>query len=829
MALVFRILVFTIFSTITFIYNINAQNVISGKVLDDNINKPVEFAQLALMNPSDSSIVTGTLSDYNGNFHLETSVSGEYLIRVSFVGYNDQWNMIDIKSGKNRFGTISMQASVTQLEEVEITAAAMLFRSEADRRIFNVENMPVAEGGTAMQLLETLPSVQVDEEGNISLRGSGNILIYINGRPTNLTADETESILEQFPASTIKSVELITNPSARYDAEGVGGIINIILKEQRLIGFNGQVNTSVGTGNKYSGGVLLNLRQNKFNLSANYSYQYREMWEVNESFRENFHEGTSPIIDQDYYTENWTQGHVLRLAGDYEINSASGINVYSSMNYNSRDRERVYNIRNMANISELDSMYVRLLEEDQSRATYEVGAGYIYDNSNGKRLTSNITYSLSSQDRIEYFNQQFFDQNMVEIDSKFQDQFYERPLNNNMFLVEIDYMHNIGDRHRLETGLKSTLRHDNRSQNFGLLNLETEEYEDVVLSGMPISNRFTRDENIYAGYLIFRNMEQRFSYMAGLRAEYTNTEIWQDYGLKSGFLDADGFVPARDTVTTSNYLSLFPSLYLNYELTENQDIQASYSRRIRRPRIGSTMPFLNAQDFYNLRLGNPYLEPAFTDNYEINYIRAWESYMVTAGVFHRQTKNSLTRLFVPFAQGALVTWTNANTRDATGVEFINYLQINSNFDATLTANYYHSIISGELEGISFSNESYSWTLSLLGNMNIPNWFRLQMSANYWGPRVVPQGQINSVFTMNLGLRRNVLNNQGTLSFNVTDLFNTRKFSMETTSGAFYQQRDFYRESRVFTLSFTWRFRNFRENSNGRSSQDNIDGDIDGLF
>ena len=829
MALVFRILVFKIFFIFTFINNVNAQNVISGKVLDDDSNKPVEFAQLALMNPSDSSMVTGTLSDYNGNFQLETSVSGEYLIRVSFVGYNDQWDMIDIKSGKNRFGTITLQPSVTQLDEVEITAAALLFRSEADRRIFNIENMPVAEGGTAIQLLETLPSVQVDEEGNISLRGSGNILIYINGRPTNLTSDETESILEQFPANTIKSVELITNPSARYDAEGVGGIINIILKEQRLIGFNGQFNSSVGTGNKYTGGVLLNLRQNKFNLSANYSYQYREMWEVNESYRENFFEGVSPIIDQDYYTENWRQGHVLRLAGDYEINSASGISVYSSMNYNSRDRERIYNISNMANMSALDSMYVRLLEEDQSRATYEVGAGYIYDNSNGRRFTSNITYSWSNQDRIEYFNQQFFDRDMIEIDSKFQDQFYERPLNNSMFVFEMDYMHNLGDRHRLETGLKGTLRHDSRSQNFGLLNLETEEYEDVVLSGMPISNSFTRDEDIYAGYLIIRNMEQRFSYMAGLRAEYTNTEIWQDYGLKSGFLDADEFVPARDTVTTSNYFSLFPSVYLNYELTENQDIQASYSRRIRRPGVWNTMPFLNAQDFYNLRLGNPYLEPAYTDNYEVNYIRAWESYMVTAGVFHRQTTNSLTRLFVPFAQGAMVTWTNANTRDATGVELINYLQINSNFDATLTANYYHSIISGELEGVAFSNESYSWTLSLLGNMNIPNWFRVQMSANYWGPRVVPQGQINPVFTMNLGLRRNVLNNQGTISFNVTDLFNTRKFSLETTSGAFYQQRDFYRESRVFTLSFTWRFRNFRENGNGRSRPDNIDGDIDGLF
>jgi iron complex outermembrane recepter protein len=212
------------------------------------------------------------------------------------------------------------------------------------------------------------------------------------------------------------------------------------------------------------------------------------------------------------------------------------------------------------------------------------------------------------------------------------------------------------------------------------------------------------------------------------------------------------------------------------------------------------------RDFYNLRLGNPYLDPAYTNNYEVNYIRSWENFMLTGGVFHRKTTNGITRLFVPFEQGTLVTWTNASSITASGMELINYYSFSANTDITLSGNLYHSMVSGELEGDAYRNESYSWTASLLGNFNLPNWFRTQVSANYWGPRVIPQGEIKPVFSMNLGMHRNLLNNQGTISLNVTDLLNSRKFSMETTSDAFYQKREFSRESRVVTLSFTWRFR-----------------------
>jgi iron complex outermembrane recepter protein len=822
--IVFPILIFLIFLS-----HLNAQNIITGVVKDADDRSALEFSQIALMEKQDSTLLTGATSDLNGRFRIETRREGDFLLRVSFIGFQELWMPVTIESGRNNLGEIYLVSGAHQLSEVQVTAAAALFRSEADRRIFNVENMTVAEGGTAIQLLETLPSVQVDEEGRVSLRGSGNVLIYINGRPTNLTSDDTESILEQYPSNAIKEVELITNPSARYEAEGVGGIINIILKEQRLQGFNGQVNVSSGTGNKYTGGVNLNLREGNWNFFTNYSYQYREMWEVTNSYRENFTPGLSPVLDQDYYTENWNQGHLVRFGTEYHFNPNSSLRAYSNINARSRDRERIYNIRSMTSTMNLDSLYVRLLEEDQSQINYEVGADYGWQNENGRRFRASASYAWNNQDRIEYFDQSYFNSIMQEIADRHVDQFYERPLSGSLLVLQADYEENLGEEMRLETGLRTELRFDDRAQNFGQFNQQTGNYQDIVLSGIPVSNAFTYERNIHAAFVSFTDNRGALSYQVGLRGEYTDTEAWQDYGLRSGFLDDENFQPVRDTVTTDSYFRLFPSVFLNYRISENQDIQASYSRRIRRPWTGSMMPFLNAQDFFNLRLGNPYLQPASTNNFEINYIRAWENYMVTGGVFHRYTTDAHSRLFVLFNQGSMVTWNNANTTNATGVEFINYFTWNDNFDATLTANYYYSEVSSEVEGRSFSNESYSWTLSLLGNKNFPGLFSTQLSANYWGPRVIPQGMIRSVFSMNVGLRRNVLNNRGTLSLNVSDVFNTRKFSLETNGNDFSQEREFYRESRILTLSFTWRFRDYRDRNASRNGGNGFEGDMDSLF
>ncbi len=806
----------------------DAQNIVSGMVKDGQTERALEFSQVLLLNPADSSMVNGGITGVDGRFHLEINQSGEYLLNIRFVGYQEAKHLVRVEPGENDLGAFYLLSAATELGEVEVSSVAALFRSEADRRIYNVEQMTIAEGGTTIQLLEALPSVQVDEEGNISLRGSGNIQIYINGRPTSLFSDDTESVLEQYPASLVKEVELITNPSARYEAEGVGGIINIILREERMQGFNGRINLSSGTGHKYNGGINLNYRTNNWNFFGNYSYQYREMWEQTNSFRENFISDFSPVLDQDYYNENWIRGQMLRTGVQYNINGNTSIQLYSNINRSSRDRERTYNIRSMSFPLALDSLYIRNLDEDQSQVNYEFGWTFNWQNDNGHRLSALFTYAFGEQDRIEYFDQQFFDAGLTEIPEKHADQFYERPLNNRMIVAQADYRHNFSDDMHMETGVRTYFRYDERGQNFGQLDRATGEYHDIILNGIPVSNDFTHDRQIHGAYVTLTDNRGSLNYLVGLRGEYTHMESWQDYGLRSGFLDDEHFIPARDTITTDSYFRLFPSVFLSYELPRNQDIQASYSRRIRRPGIGSMMPFLNAQDFFNLRLGNPYLHPSHTDNYEINYLRGWQRFMLSAGVFHRRTTDDHSRLFVLFDKGSLVTWTNANTQNATGVEVIQYLDWSNNLDLTLTGNFFYSEVSSEVEGRQFSNKRYSWTLNLQGSVNIPGWFSSQVSANYWGPRVIPQGEIKPVFSLSAGLRRNVLNNQGTISLNVTDIFNSRKFSLSTTNDQFFQHREFFRESRVLTLGFIYRFGGFRERDNG-VRDNSFERDIEGLY
>lgn len=784
-----------------------SQNTISGIITEHEYNTPVEFAQIALMT-QDSSLIAGAVSDLEGHFSIQTQAEGAMLLRTSFVGYAENWQAISVQKGVNRVGTIALSACSVRLDEIQVSAAATLFRSEADRRVYNVENMTTADGGTAIQLLETLPSVQVDEEGNLSMRGSGNILIYINGRPTNLLSDDTENILEQYPANAIQEVELITNPSARYDAEGIGGIINIILKESRKQGLNGQVNVSAGTGHKYNGGFNLNYRNNRSHIASGYSYRYRELWEETHSYRKRYQSGVSPILDHDYRNRNYTQGHNLRNSFEYALSDMSHLRLFANINYSSRERQRTYRIRSMRNANQLDSLYVRYLDEDQNRINYETGAAYNWRN-NGKSLNFMTSYAFSEQERIEYFDQLYYDAHLNMIPAKRADQTYERPITNQLWLFQLDYEQALFNGHVMESGLKTTWRLDEREQVFNEYNFDSNKY----IEDDWVTNQFSHEEQIHAAYLILRGQSRNWQYQGGLRAEYTLTESHQGH---------------IDSTYIYNYFRLFPSMFVNYSLGQNQDLQFSIAQRIRRPSVTALQPFINAQDFFNLRLGNPYLEPERTLNTEINYLKSWEHYMLTAGVFNRYTTHGLARVFILLDDATMVTWTNANTHNATGLELINYVTLNDNFDAIFTANVYHAEVSGSGEGGAYSDQSYSWSLSLLSNFNLPGWFSTQVTAGYQGPQVIPNGVIQPVFSMNIGLRRNVLDGRGTLSFNLTDVFNSRHFSLETDSQNFYQLREFNRESQIATLSFTYRFQGYTERST-ETREPGFERDMEGLY
>lgn len=785
---------------------------IKGKIADGSNEQPLEFATVSLLKPGDSTLVTGGLSDLDGTFSIPVQ-PGNYLFRVSFIGYGDFFEKVALGDRASvNFGTVKLQPNTQNLDEVVVEGVTSMFETGVDKRTYNVENSIVAEGATAAELLATLPSIQVDDEGGISMRGSGNILIYINGRPSNLSGDDVESILSQFPASSIKEVELITNPSSRYDAAGVGGIVNIILKKNTATGFNGQVNGSIGTREKYQAGVNLNYGKERVNYFFSYNWQDRKRIESGKGTRTSDLEGFSPVLDQNQEGVELEKNHLVRGGVDFSLDPGKTLGVYFQGNFDDETELADIHQRNISSGGSLDSSYYRRNEELSKSSNYEAGLAYNWEiDSLGQKLFTSFAYSRDERSQDEYFGQQFFYGDGEDDPSKRIIQTNERPRTSGFYVAQLDYEKPVGASGGIETGLKGTFGKWNSSQVFAQGDLSTD-FEPVVVDSLTESYDYT--ENIYAAYFTFKNQKNKLGYQLGLRAEYTETL---------------GETEKRGQTIPNNYFDIFPSAYLSYSLGEENALSLNYSKRISRPGIWGLAPIYRVNDQYNVSIGNPYLQPEYTHSFEFGYMKGWERYLLNATAYHRYSTNVETRItYLTDNNVAVQTRENADTRASTGFELINQVQVSKNIDATLTGNFFYSKVNGENIEEGFTNENFSWTLSLLGNAIIPNWFSMQLQGNYRGPIVQPQGQIEPQWSVNLGVKREVLSGKGTVSLNLSDIFNTRNFRITTVDPRFTQSRTFQRETRIGTLSFTYRFGGFKEKKEERGSRREGGDDFGGV-
>lgn len=788
---------------------VSAQDInIKGKVLEAESGNPLEFANVALLDESDSSVVAGGMSDIDGSFNFE-SQPGAYILRIGFIGFDSHFQNLTLGEKRNvNLGNIRLTSDATSLDEVTVEGVTSMFETDIDKRRYDVENSIVAEGATATELLETLPSIQVDDEGGISMRGSGDILIYINGRPSNLSGDDAESILAQFPANSIKSVELITNPSSRYDAAGVGGIINIILKKNEKTGFNGQANVAVGTRDKYNAGVNLNYGAGKVNYYASYSFQDRRTFRESEAYRQNFLPNISPILDQDSYGERFDKTHLIRGGLDYNISDNKTFSFYAQGNFRDRTAFNELNQRSLNSAGNLDSLFVRNQDDTRESTNFETGMSYDWQiDTLGQRLFTSLSFSRDERFQIENYEQLFYNDFNEEVPSNYLLQINDRPQTSNLYVFQMDYEKPFANGGRIESGLKGTFGSWDRIQEFSQGDQNTD-FQPV--RNDTISDTFSFKEDVYAAYASYRNNLNKFGYQFGLRGEYTETISFQGN---------------NDRTVVNNYFNLFPSLYLSYDLGEEESFTANYSRRISRPNLWSLSPFYMVRDLLNLSIGNPFLQPEMTDSYEFGYMKGWERLLFNATVYHRYSTNVLTRVIrLGEDNVAVQTRENASMRNSTGLELINQLQLNNWWDATVSGNFFYSEIIGDNIEQGFNNSNFSWTLSLLSNMAIPNLFSVQIQGNYRGPMVFPQGEIEPMWGVNAGIRKNIMNDNATISLNVSDIFNTRIFRIRNEDTRFVQDRMFNRETRIGTISFTYRFGGFRDQRNGRDDDREFDDD-----
>ncbi|MFL5764719.1 MAG: TonB-dependent receptor domain-containing protein [Bacteroidia bacterium] len=785
---------------------------IKGIILDNKSGAPVEFATVALYKIRDSSLTTGVVAGEKGDFSMQELPFGRYFMKINFIGYKQL--IIDTITIRPRapevnLGMIKLKTSAEELGTVEVTSEKSTLQLAIDKKVFNVEKNIVSEGGSATDVLQSIPSVAVDIDGNISLRGSGNVTVLVDGKPSGITGSSRAAILQQIPASSIESIELITNPSAKYDPDGMSGIINIVTKKNKLSGFNGSVSVGAGTGDKYNAAANISYRNSKINVYANYGFRSNNRTGSGFSYRHNIFADTNYYLNQESHQLNKNSSHNLKAGIDYYINDKNTIGA-----------SVLYNLG-----TEASNAYSTYTENDESNAQ---AAHYMRDETSGN-LNTSIDYNLNYRKTFAKPKQELtFDATYSTAMSDEEEDYLEHdyrlkyasknafPLKQNtttkgangVTTIQLDYTQPLKKQMTWELGAKSIMRNINSD-------FKSESFNYTLSDFRPdtsLNNNFQYSENIYAAYSTLSGNIKKFGYQLGLRAEQAMTE---------------SYLVTTDTKYHKDYFSLFPSVHLSQKLKKDQEAQLSYSRRINRPNTRSLNPFVDYGDPYNLRYGNPYLKPEYIDSYELAYIKYWEKAVLTGTAYYRITHGIIQRIkTLGDSTVSITSFVNLNSSTSYGFELIAKNDLTKWWNTTLSANIFETKIDGENVDADLQNNNFSYIFKLMSNMRIWKNMDIQFTANYMGPTATAQGEVKPIFSMDLGLKKEIFRN-ATLSLNVTDLTNARKMYITASGANFTTEMERRRESRIATLTFSYRFGKLSETKRSNRQKPAGGGEFEG--
>ncbi len=761
---------------------------ISGKLVDEN-KQPVPLATVALLKSADSSVVTGALSDDKGGFVFTLSTSSKYKIKVSTVGYEEVFSKEFIVNETVPFVKVpdlTIKQKTTQLKDINITSTRSSVELAIDKKVYNVDKNIMATGGNATDILRNIPAVNVDIDGNVSLRGSNQITVLIDGKISGLTGSNRQAVLEQIPAGTIESVEVITNPSAKYDAEGMGGIINIILKKNRTNGSGGNISAGVGSRNKYNTTISLNARKDKFAVNASYNYRFNPLYGFGASTRDAYLTDTSFFLRQnnDNFQDNIT--HVTRFGVDYFLNKKTSFYASWVFNYKKSIQTEDVDFYNQNYSRTFNNDYRRSNVNSNIGTTNDINVGFKQLLSKKSELTGSILWSESMTDNgTDYSQIGLSSSNVVHPTVFKQTQFNDQSFRN--IVGQLDFMKPFGSKNKLESGLKATQRLVNGNNIFDQLNNFSGLYESVD----SLKNTFEFNEKVFAGYSTVSLKKGKFGFMAGLRAEFTDYYVYQQ---------------TTNEKFLNDYFRLFPSAFLTYKPTDLLEIQASYSRRLNRPGIGSLNPIVDYTDPLNIRIGNPYLMPEFTNNFEISAIKYLKKHVITATLYNRETIGVFNRFRTILPSGvSIIQFQNLNSAVNTGFELVGKHDLTNWWSVTSNFNYFYTFVDGKnLEG-DLTNYGKSWNAKLISNMRVIKKFDVQVSSNYASPLFMSQGRFFPFYGTDLGLKYDFKSKKGSVTFNVADVFDTRMFRVKQSTKTFDAAFTRKRETQIATLTFIWKF------------------------
>ncbi|MBI1342533.1 MAG: TonB-dependent receptor [Terrimonas sp.] len=789
-----------------------------GKLVDEATGKNLDAVSVRLYvirdNGSDS-LVTGMLTRPNGDF----SFSGikkdlRYRLVFSAIGYEPFEKELQIGdedgvsgSIEKDLGNIDLNTAIKQLNNVTVVASRPLLEMGIDRKVFNVEKSLTSSGGTAVDVMKNIPSVSVDIDGNVELRNSSP-QIFIDGRPTILT-------LDQIPADNIEKVELITNPSAKFDAASSGGIINIVLKKNKRVGLNGMASVNAGTPRVFGSNLNLNLRQGKLNFFASGGYSQSRGKAKGETLRQNKENGTiKDYFNQLSENERSRRFTSLRFGVDYFIDNRNTITV-SQRYFNGKFGNDEVQDQEYLDVNKVMQYYGKRLSGSEShyrRNSSNLNYTHKFPQE-GRELSADINYNKGNHSNVSGITNAFY----------FPDGTSYEPVSvvnssssskNDQVTFRIDYTNPIKENAKIETGIR--VYYNDFSS---IYNAFADENGQQVK--LPLSNNYEYQEKVNAAYFTFTNKISDFGYQLGLRAEYSKFDgQLVDSAYKFGYEYPKKIAKIWD--------ALFPSIFLSRKINEEDELQLNYSRRIRRPDFWQLNPFIDINDPVNLRQGNPDLKPEYINMFELNYSKKIGNSNLLSTLYLRNNPKDITQYSDTITteqyqqldnaavdpNAILNTYINASNKNTFGAEFVFQYKLAKDFDITPSVDLQYRKVKARVKNINLDNKGFNFESKLIANYKITakqesslfNRLGFQLTGNYESPTVIPQGRRDAQYSVDLAMRKEFLkNNKGSLTFAVNDVFNTDRYGVTYDTESFYQDSYRRRNVRNFRITFSYKF------------------------
>ncbi|QRM90077.1 TonB-dependent receptor [Lacinutrix sp. WUR7] len=768
---------------------------ITGSIIEQETLQPLEYATVAFFSKKENRMVTGGITDQNGKFSIPVT-AGLYDVSVEFIGFGTKTIADQKLFADTNLGKLFLSEDAESLDVVEIIAERTTVEIKLDKKIYNVGKDLTVRGGTVSDVLDNVPSVAVDVEGNVSLRGQENVRILINGKPSGLVGLNSTEALRQLPAESIEKVEVITSPSARYDSEGTAGIINIILRRSKLQGLNGAITANAGYNPSAGISGNINYRTGNVNIFNTTAYNYRES--PGNSFTNTTYKDSGNRIKESKDYERIRKGFNTNLGLEWYINDSASLTTslfYSDNNNESNTTNSLlqYDINNA--LTSTSSRFDPELEDDK---TIQYAANFTKNfETSGHKLTFDFQYEDSTED----------ENSLVEVNNILTEKVGTLE-DQERILVQGDYVLPIGEKAQFELGYRGNFNNLTTDYEVALLDDTDTFYVDNTLS-----NILNYKEYINAVYTQYGSKHGKFSYLLGLRLENTRITIDQ---------------PSSYDYSKKDYTGLFPTVNLNYELSDAENVTLGYSRRLRRPRSRYINPFPSRSSVSSVFQGNPDLDPSYSGTFDLGYLNRFGKVTLNTSAYYQHATDVFN--FISFDTGETVnvdgedvsiiqrTPINLATEDRYGFEFTLMYRASRKFNTSANFNVFKSKTEGvDPNGADLGNENTSWYARLNTKYTLPADIEWQTSMNYSGPSEDAQNKREGVFSTNIAFSKDLFKDKASIAFNISDLFNSRKRTMETNTDTFFSTSEFQWRERSFNLSFTYRFNQKKKERGSRGS------------